>query len=149
MKLEDAIKQKKFESAHHKALLNVIYTHNWLQDTQGQIFKEYHLTSQQYNVLRILRGKYPNSICAGDVKEVMLDKNPDFTRLCDRLLKKQLIEREANEFNRRQMLIKITKGGLALLKEIDPVVKAASKKYKNLSDKEAATLSDLLDKLRE
>ena len=129
-------------------MLNIIYTHNWLNDLQEELFKAQDLTPQQYNVLRILRGKHPNSISAGEIKEVMLDKNPDLTRLCDRLVKKELIERETNEFNRRQVLIRITKKGLELLKEMDPTVKGMAKKNIHLSDKEAELLSDLLDKLR-
>jgi MarR family 2-MHQ and catechol resistance regulon transcriptional repressor len=148
MNLEDAIKQKKFESPLHKVLLNVIYTNNWLLAEQEGIFKEFDLTAQQYNVLRILRGQHPGAISAGEIKEVMLDKNPDLTRLCDRLLKKGLIERETNDSNRRQVLINITKKGLELLKQMDPIVKGYSKKNTNLSDKEAKLLSDLLDKLR-
>ena len=147
MKFEDVIKQKKFESAQQKAILNLIYTHNWVSALHESFFKEYDLTMQQYNVLRILRGKHPESICAGEVKEVMLDRNPDLTRLCDRLLKKDLIERATNDENRRQVLLKITKGGLDLLKEMDPFVKS-SLKFDGLTDKECLLLSDLLDKLR-
>lgn len=148
VKIEEAIKQKKFDSPVHKAMVNMIYTYNWLNSMWEEFFESYDLTEQQYNVLRILRGRFPNSICAGDIKEVMLDKNPDLTRLCDRLVKKGLIERQYNEFNRRQVLIKITKEGLDLLKQIDPGMKKQAKKIK-LSDKEAEILSDLLDKIRE
>ena len=147
MKFENVIKQKKFESAQQKAILNLIYTHNWVSALHEAFFKEYDLTMQQYNVLRILRGKHPESICAGEVKEVMLDRNPDLTRLCDRLLKKGLIERATNDENRRQVLLKITKGGLDLLKEMDPFVQS-SLKFNGLTDKECLLLSDLLDKLR-
>ncbi|MFL5753621.1 MAG: MarR family winged helix-turn-helix transcriptional regulator [Bacteroidia bacterium] len=147
MKIDEAIKQKKFDSPVHKAMVNVIYTYNWLSNLWTAFFEQYEITEQQYNVLRILRGRYPNSICAGDIKEVMLDKNPDLTRLCDRLVKKGLIERQYNEFNRRQVLIRITKTGLDLLRHIDPGMKKQAKKIK-LSDKEAELLSDLLDKIR-
>jgi len=147
VKFEDVIKQKKFESAQQKAILNLIYTHNWVSSLHEAFFKEYDLTMQQYNVLRILRGKHPESICAGEVKEVMLDRNPDLTRLCDRLLKKGLIERATNDENRRQVLLKITKGGLDLLKEMDPFVQS-SLKLNGLTEKECLLLSDLLDKLR-
>jgi DNA-binding MarR family transcriptional regulator len=147
VKIEEAIKQKKFDSPVHKAMINVIYTYNWLSSLWTGFFEQYEITEQQYNVLRILRGRYPNSICAGDIKEVMLDKNPDLTRLCDRLVKKELIERQYNEFNRRQVLIRITKTGLDLLKQIDPGMKKQAKKIK-LSDRQAELLSDLLDKIR-
>ena len=148
MKIEDAIQQKQFESAQQKAILNIIYTHNWISAAHESFFKQYDLTMQQYNVLRILRGKHPKAACAGDVKNVMLDKIPDLTRLCDRLLKKQLIERETNHLNRRQVLLKITTAGLALLKEMDPLIKSALQ-LNGLTDKEALLLSDLLDKMRD
>ena len=147
MKIEEAIRQKKFEHPQQKAVLNLIYTYNWISSIYEKFFKSYDLTSQQYNVLRILRGKYPDHICAGEVKDVMLDKNPDLTRLCDRLLKKNLIKRETNVHNRRQVLLCITEDGLALLAKMDPEV-GSSLKAKNLDDKEALLLSNLLDKMR-
>ena len=147
MKIEDAIQQKKFESAQHKAIVNLMYTFNQVSNLHDKTFKTFDLTAHQYNVLRILRGRFPKAICAGELKEIMLDKNPDLTRLCDRLLKKNLIERETNELNRRQVLIKITTEGLGLLKKMDPIVSGELKNL-NLSDKEAETLSNLLDKLR-
>jgi DNA-binding MarR family transcriptional regulator len=147
--LKEAIKQSKFESAHQKALLNIFYTSSWLGNQSADIFKEFQLTPQQYNVLRILRGSYPKCLCAGEVKEVMLDKSPDLTRLCDKLVEKGLIQRETNEQNRRQVHIKITREGLDLLAKIDPLVQKQHLEFKDrLSDKEAEQLSNLLDKLR-
>ena len=147
MKIEEAIKQNKFESSQHKLFVNILYTYHWLMDIQESVFNEFDLTPQQYNVLRILKGRFPNSCCVGDVKEVMIDKNPDLTRLCDRLLKKGLIERQPNEFNRRQVLIKITPTGLDFLKTLNPKLKKLSKQIL-LSEQEAEKMSDMLDKLR-
>lgn len=148
MKIENAIKQKKFESPLQKAIINLFYTYNWIDNIQKELFQQYDVTPQQYNILRILKGKYPNSLSASEIKEVMIDKNPDLTRLCDRLIAKQLIEREYNEFNRRQVLIKITKKGIELIDKMSPEIKKRAKVF-NLTDKEAETLSNLLDKLRE
>jgi len=148
MKIEEALKQPKFGSARHKALINIMYTYSWVTGVQKEVFIKYDITPQQYNVLRILRGRYPNSICAGDIKEVMIDRSPDLTRLCDRLVKKELIERQVNEYNRRQALIKITIAGLELVKEIDPALKNMSKKFGNLTEEESEMLSELLDKFR-
>lgn len=147
MKIEEEIKTT-FDSAKHKVGVNILYTSNWMTDKMSEVFKRFDVTSQQYNVLRILKGKYPHALCAGDIKAVMLDKNPDLTRLSDRLLTKGLIEREYNEDNRRQVLIKITATGLDLLKKIGPAVQQQSQAFNNLSDAEANQLSDLLDKLR-
>ena len=148
MKIEEALKQPKFGSARQKALINIMYTYNWVTGIQEEVFTKYDVTPQQYNVLRILRGRHPNSICAGEIKGVMIDRSPDLTRLCDRLVKKELVERQINEFNRRQVLIKITRAGLELLKEIDPSLKSMNKKFGNLTEEEAEKLSELLDKFR-
>ena len=140
MKIEEAIKQKKFNSSKHKAIVNLFYTYHAICDMHAGLFKKFDITSQQYNVLRILRGKHPDAIIVGYVKEVMLDKNPDLTRLCDRLLNKGYIVRNLNESNRRQVLIKITDKGLNLLKTIDPMVKQEEEKI-NLTEKEAAFIA--------
>ena len=124
MKIEDAIKQKKFDSPLHKATLNLMYTAYWLHGDFRELFKAFDITHQQYNVLRILRGKYPECVNPTEIKEVMLDKNPDITRLCDRLLLMGLINRAIDKTNRRKMKIIITEKGMALLLNIEPVMKA-------------------------
>lgn len=149
MDIGKAIKQKKFESPQQKAMINILFTYNWIIDKASVVFKDFDITLQQYNVLRILRGRHQQAVCVGDIKEVMLDKNPDLTRLCDRLVSKELIEREMNPDNRRQVLVKITEKGLELLKTIEPVMKKQTSFLSNLDDKNAEKLSDLLDKLRE
>jgi DNA-binding MarR family transcriptional regulator len=149
MKIEKAVKQQNFESPQIKAWMNVIYTYNQLTDKVNQAFKQFEITSQQYNVLRILRGRKGEPACCGEVKEVMLDKNPDLTRLSDRLIKKDLIERSVNEQNRRQVQLTITQKGLDLLNKMDPVLKEHNQFLMNLSDSEAEQLSNLMDKLRQ
>ncbi len=148
MKIEQAIKQnKKFHSNKEKIIVNLLYTYNWYNTIMVDFFKAYEITEQQYNVLRILRGQHPNAITCGAVKEVMLDKNPDLTRLIDRLVQKELVTRIFNESNRRQVLVKISKKGLLTLSKIDPEMIAQSDQI-NLTEKEAETLSNLLDKMR-
>lgn len=148
MKIEEAIKQENFESPQAKAWMNVIYTYNQLTDQVNQAFKQFGITHQQYNVLRILRGRKGEPACCGEVKEVMLDKNPDLTRLSDRLIKKGFIERSVNEQNRREVQLTITKEGLDLLDKIDPKLKKHNQFLMNLSDSEAEQLSNLMEKLR-
>jgi DNA-binding MarR family transcriptional regulator len=148
MNIEQEIRQtKKFVSNKEKALVNLIFTYNWYFNTIGDLFKKHEITSQQYNVLRILRGQFPKSITCGDIKEVMLDKNPDLTRLVDRMIQKDLAERTFNEANRRQVLVKISKKGLKLLEKIDPELITLISTF-NLSEREAEQLSQLMDKLR-
>lgn len=148
MKIEEAIRQRKPMSPLHKVMINLIYTYHWHMEQAAAVFKPFGLTAQQYNVLRILRGRYPEAAPVGEVKAVLLDKNPDLTRLCDRLVEKQLLERGLNCQNRREVLLKITPTGLDLLARIDPVFTEISKEWDNLSPEESETLSNLLDKLR-
>lgn len=148
MKLEDEIKQTRFESGGQKAVINIIFTANWINSRFRNIFKTYDLTLQQYNVLRILRGKYPESANPGEIKDVMLDKNPDLTRLCDRMCNLGLITRTVDKDNRRKMNIKITQKGLNTLEQAAPELDKLEKELVNISEAEANALSDLLDKFR-
>lgn len=148
MKIEEAIRQTKPMPPLQKVLINLIYTYHWHMDRSMEIFKPFDITSQQYNVLRILKGKYPEAMPVGEVKAVLLDKNPDMTRLCDRLLQKGLIQRECNGQNRREVLLQISNAGIDLLNSMEPVFKEAALEWDNLSAEEAETLSNLLDKLR-
>ena len=148
MKIEDAIKSK-FDSQRQKVYINLIYTANEITAAAKKQFKEVDVTLQQYNVLRILRGKHPESLNPGDIKSVMLDKSPDLTRLIDRLLAKKLVYRATCEDNRRKIDIKISDKGLDFLESISAHVATPQRdKTKNLTEEEASQLSDLLDKLR-
>src|SRR5687768_7809562 len=88
MKIEEEIRQTKFKSPHQKALLNLIFTANWLQNKQQEFFKPFGVTSQQFNILRILKGQHPNVLSGTEIKSRMLDKNSDVSRLLDRLILK-------------------------------------------------------------
>lgn len=149
MKIEDAIKQKTFESPQVRAWMDLVYTYNHSTDRINRVFKQFEITQQQFNVLRILRGRCGEPASCGEVKDVMLYKNPDLTRLSDRLVKKGLIRRTVNEQNRREIELTITEKGLELLDEIDPEIKKNNRFLYNLSDTEAQQLSLLLEKLRE
>ena len=148
MKLEDAIKQKKFESPLHKATINLMYTANWLHGEFRDLFKSFDITHQQYNVLRILRGMHPNCVNPSEIKEVMLDKNPDITRLCDRLLLMGLIHRNIDKENRRKMKIVITEKGLDLLLEIEPVIKLRMEQLFADVKVDYEKFNDMLDAMR-
>ena len=148
MKLEEAIKQKRFESPQIKAMLNIMYTANWLMGEFRDVYKHFGITPQQYNVLRILRGKHPESINPSEIKEVMIDKNPDITRLCDRLLAMGLIGRSIDSDNRRKMNIVITDQGLHLLAQIQPLLTERQTQILHRSDINFELLSELLDELR-
>jgi DNA-binding MarR family transcriptional regulator len=149
MRISEAIKQQKFKSSQDMALINLLYTSNWLKDHQRTFFDNYDLKAQHYNVLRILKGKYPDVSSPGEIKEVMLDKAPDLTRLIDKLIKMNLVDRKVCENNRRKVDVIITKEGIDYLNTITGEMEKIEAGMKNkLTDQEAVKLSDLLDKLR-
>ena len=135
-----------FKSNRLKAFINLKYTANWLSSMENEYFKQFGISPQQYNILRILRG-------AGDqmkvqiVKERMIERAPNATRLMDKLCGKDLISRKRCEEDRRVVYVEITKDGLQLLTDIDNAQEKLNL-VNNLSDEEAVQLSDLLDKIR-
>ncbi len=146
-KIEDKIRQKKFTSVHQKAVINLIYTSNWLQNLQQEFFKSFGITGQQFNILRILKGQSPGSISGTEIKSRMLDRNSDVSRLLDRLASKNLITKQTCPNDKRASDVRITAEGLALLNEINKTRK--QDRVLSLSDEEAERLSDLLDKARD
>lgn len=148
MKIEEEINQSKFNSAGEKAIVNIIYTANAIQDVYKSALKDYGLSLPQYNVLRILKGRMDGHATCGDLKEVMLDKNPDVTRLCDKLVDKKLILRNSNKNNRRQILLKISDKGIQTLEELSPLFDSMRTSLGSISDKELLEFSDTLDRIR-
>lgn len=148
MKIEEAIKQKKFRNDLQKAVINLTYTAGWLHARQEEFFKSFGITASQFNILRILRGQKGNAITGQEIKSRMLERNSDISRLLDRLDRKGLIERKQCPEDGRATNIVITKNGLAVLSEIDHRIDGSEKKTIQLSRKEAKQLSDLLDKAR-
>ena len=149
MSLENDIKQPNFKSPYSKAIINIIYTNNWLQSLQVEIFKPFDLTLQQYNVLRILRGQYPKPITVIAIIERMLDKMSNASRLVDKLLAKELVIRKLCPHDRRAVDVVITEKGLNILAEIDLLQSQWETKLHGLNESEALQLSDLLDKIRQ
>lgn len=148
MKIEDEIKQPKFKSPFQKVAINLQFTANWLAANSNDFFKEFGITMQQFNIMRILRGQVPNSISGAEIKERMLDRNSDVSRLLDRLLDKKLITKTQCPSDKRAADVKITDNGLKLLARIDLRLEEIDAKVMNLTAKEANQLSDLLDKCR-
>lgn len=147
MRLEEAIEQKKFKSQQEKLIINIIYTYNWLKEYQTNFFKKYDLTMQQYNILRILRGAYPEPLSQKIIKKRMLDKMSDVSRLVDRLLKKKLVTIHLNMEDKRCNNVLITEFGLNLLKEIHSELFKFDLLFNDLTPEEIDTLNTLLDKI--
>ncbi len=148
MGIENEIKSK-FRNEYHKALVNLYYTNNVIGEQFFKMLNEYGLAAPQFNVLRILRGQYPNAASIGLIKERMLDKNSDVSRIVDRLFKKKLVERKEGKSDRRQKDVLITKMGLELLEKMAVCENQEDAILSNLNKKEVNLLNELLDKIRE
>jgi DNA-binding MarR family transcriptional regulator len=145
--VEDIIQQKKFTDDYHRAYVGFAYLYNQIDYIQQQLFKEYGVTPQQYNALRILRGQHPKPATVGLIKERMIDRNSDASRIVERLRKANFVERVTCENDRRAVDVVITEKGLALLKKLDPIVNTINDPLKTLDATEIAELNAMLDKI--
>jgi DNA-binding MarR family transcriptional regulator len=148
MRIDDEIQSSKFENNYHKAVINLSYTYNWVNNETRHLFEKQNITIQQFNILRILRGQYPNPATVNLLKERMIDKMSDASRIVDRLVKKGLVSRCTNTKDRRAVDIRISEQGLKVLAIMDEEFKIKDFLKDNLTEEEAGQLSDLLDKLR-
>ncbi|MGN6602303.1 MAG: MarR family winged helix-turn-helix transcriptional regulator [Ginsengibacter sp.] len=148
-KIEEAIQQTHgFRNPYHKATVNLIYSGRWIINLHNELFGEFNLSLQQYNVLRILKGQFPNALTVKLIQLRMLDKASDASRIVEGLRKRGLVKRELNATDRRRVDVVITKKGLQLLMEIESRSKEMDNFLSNLDPKEIQTLNVLLDKMR-
>lgn len=147
MSIEEDIQQVKFASEQQKVMINLLYTSSWVNNIQNRFFKEYDLTPQQYNILRILRGQKGQGIQLNDISCRMIDKMSNTSRLVEKLRLKGLLERKNAEQDRRQVEVSITAKGSELLQKIDKPIMDMHQTL-NLSNSEAQALNELLDRLR-
>ncbi|MFN8310430.1 MAG: MarR family transcriptional regulator [Chitinophagales bacterium] len=146
--IEEEIKQKRFNTEREKAAINLLFSSNWLYSHNAAFMKQFGVTPEQFNVLRILRGSHPKTLMLNDISSRMLDRNSNATRLVEKLRLKKLVEREICPSNRRQVDISITSSGLELLAKTDARMADLNRPLENLSEDEAKCLNLLLDKLR-
>jgi len=135
----------KFPNEKVKALINIKYTANWLDTIGNEILKPHKISIQQYNILRILRGA-KKAITVNTVKDRMIQKSPNSTRLMDKLCNKGLIERTRCENDRRVVYVKISEKGLQLLSKIN--IEEFDSYMNSITEEEAKTLNKILDKIR-
>lgn len=145
MGIEEHIKAK-FKDDHHRAIVNLRYTSNWIGAYYNQQLEQFNLTLPQFNILRILRGA-GDALSVQMVKERMLEPSPNTTRLIDKLLDKGFVKRQRCKSDRRVIYLKITSEGLENLEKVDTVFDDMSLKN-NITKDEAVTLNNILDKLR-
>jgi len=149
MKIEEAIKQKRpFRNMHQKAVVNLIYTTNWLTDRLREHLKPFDITVQQYNVLRILRGA-GKPISTSDIRERLLDKMSDTSRMVDRLCQKGLVIRSVCPSDKRLVDVTLSEAGEKLLAHLDLISHEMDDILVSLDEEDARQLSDLLDKIRD
>lgn len=149
MKLEEAIQQTKFISEHQKAHLNILFSASWLSQRSVATLKPYGLTWQQFNILRILRGRHPEPATVKLLTERMIDKMSNASRLVDKLLAKGLVVRITSKEDRRRVDVSITDKGLKLLEEASADLENEMRFQEGyLSCTEAEELNRLLDKMR-
>jgi DNA-binding MarR family transcriptional regulator len=148
MNIEDEIKGR-FRNEYHKGFINLVYTVNTLSYQFLQFLKNHRLTEAQYNILKVLRGKHSdNGVSITYIKERMLDKSSDVSRIIDRLYEKGFVDRKENPLDRRKKEIDITKKGLDLLAKMDDCEKKVDKLLSKLTIDEVRSLNRLLDKIR-
>jgi DNA-binding MarR family transcriptional regulator len=149
MKLEDEIKQTKpFKSEFQKLILNISVTSSWLNSLFAEKLKPFEITAHQYNVLRILKGRHPESYCNQEITQRMIDKSSNVTRIIDKLVEKNLAFRTEDAKDRRLVSIVITEKGLTLLKEIDKIPLPDRMKLKAFNEEKAKLMNEWLDELR-
>ncbi len=149
MKLEQAIQSEKFETQIQKAGLNVLYTAWWLKTLVSKELKTFGITHEQYNVLRILKGKYPELMCVRDIGNRMIEKNSNVPRIIDRLELKKFAERSTSLVDKRETLITITETGIKTLNLVSKKIQPMFLNTIFLSEEEALQLSQLLEKMRQ
>ena len=149
MSIEKDIHQFNFRNDYQRACVNLFYTHGWLMEKIKSILSAEDITPQQYNILRILRGSYPNPLSTLQIRDRMLDKMSDTSRIVDRLVAKGLVTKNTSLADKRLVDITISEAGLTLLDRLEEKNYEMDSIVGNLSMEEAVSLSSLLDKIRE
>jgi DNA-binding MarR family transcriptional regulator len=144
---QDIKQQRQFRNEHHKATVNVLFSSNWLMENIKRFLQTEDITPQQYNILRILRGS-GQPLSTLQIRERMLDKMSDTSRIVDRLLKKGLVEKKTSQSDKRLVDVTISSQGLSVLDRLDKNNASLDGIMFNLSHDEARTLNTLLEKMR-
>lgn len=148
MSIEKDIHQNKFVSARQKAMINLLYTYGWVIEKIKNFLAQEDITHQQFNILRILRGSHPKPLSTLQIRERMLDKMSDTSRIVDRLVAKGLTKKVVCPQDKRLVDVTITEKGQKLLKKLDEESDHIQEIMGQLSENEAEQLSLLLDRLR-
>lgn len=148
MKLEEAIQSSKFRNEIHKAGLNIIYTAWWLKTIMSRELKNFGLTHEQYNVLRILKGRHPEEMCVKDIAGRMVEKNSNVPRIIDKLVAKKFVKRTDAAHDKRHTVMSLTPAGINILELSTKKLNASMDAIMSLTENDAATINRLLEKAR-
>jgi len=148
MAIEKDIRQSNFRNLNQKSMVNLIYTYHWVVEKIKQLLSSEDITLQQYNILRILRGSFPTPLSTLQIRERMLDKMSDTSRIVDRLVAKGLVRKHTSKTDKRLVDVTITDEGRELLTKLDRHNDELDNIVTSLSEGEMNTLNNLLDKLR-
>lgn len=148
MGIEKDIQQASFKTEHAKAVVNIIYSYHWLTEKIKSFLQQEDITLQQYNILRILRGSDPKPLSTLDIRERMLDKMSDTSRIVDRLVIKGWVTKKIRESDKRLVDVSITKEGKKLLEKMDKKEAEMNNIVAGLSSDELKSLNALLDQMR-
>jgi len=148
MGIDTDIQQNKFLNNYQRASVNILFTYGWMMEKIKEILEPADITPQQFNILRILRGSHPKPLSTLQLRERMLDKMSDTSRIVDRMIAKGLVNKAISRKDRRLVDIIISPKGLKLIRKLDSRQHELDEILKNISAKEAATLSKILDKVR-
>ena len=149
VKLEHALQTENFSSQHHKAGLNILYTAWWLKTQLSKELKNFSLTHEQYNVMRILKGKHPDQMCVKDIGCRMIEKSSNVPRIIDRLVAKGLVVRNNSDKDKRETVMTLTDAGLSLLSQATNKLNKTLIEVGWLKEEESMKLNELLEKFRE
>ncbi len=149
MKLEQAIQSVNFKNETHKAGLNILYTAWWLKTLMSKELKSFGLTHEQYNVLRILKGKSPEEMCVKDIACRMIEKSSNVPRIIDRLVIKKLVRRSNDANDKRHTVMSLTEAGLNILELSTQKINQVFEKTILMNEASAAELNSLLELIRE
>ena len=148
MGIDKDIHKVRFQNEYHRATVNILFTYGWLMEQIKNFLEPFDITPQQFNILRILRGSYPKPLSTLQLRERLLDKMSDTSRIVDRLIVKGLVKKAISPKDRRLVDITISDKGRKLLQKLDLRQSELDGALGNITEKEAETLSKLLDKIR-
>jgi DNA-binding MarR family transcriptional regulator len=146
MNVQEAIKTSGFKNEKQKAAINIMYTAYEVKSRISRVLKDYGITPEQYNVLRILKGKYPDQMCVKDVAQRMIERSSNVPRIVDRLEAKKLVKRSQSGSDRRETVMVLTQAGIDLLESLNPVLEASHENISTMNETELGQLNSLLDR---